>query len=63
MKKTATFAVVHVCVAFGITCLITGSRVLGGMIALRYPAASTVACFFHEKAWKAAQRRRSSLTA
>ncbi len=63
MKKTATFAVVHFCVAFGVTYLITGSWVLGGVIALLEPAVNTVAYFFHEKAWEAVRRRRTRLTA
>jgi uncharacterized membrane protein len=63
MKKTATFAVVHFCVAFSVTYLITGSWVLGGVIALLEPAVNTVAYFFHEKAWEAVQRRRARLTA
>ena len=59
MKKTATFAVVHFCVAFGVTFLITGSWVLGGMIALLEPAANTVAYFFHEKVWERVRRARA----
>ncbi|RUO18882.1 DUF2061 domain-containing protein [Aliidiomarina haloalkalitolerans] len=51
MKKTMTFAVVHFTVAFTVTYLLTGSWVLGGLIALIEPAVNTVAYFFHEKAW------------
>jgi len=51
MKKTATFAVVHFLVAFTVTYLLTGSWVLGGLIALVEPLCNTVAYFFHEKAW------------
>lgn len=49
--KTFTFAVLHFMVAFSVTYLITGSWVLGGLIALIEPAVNTVAYFFHEKAW------------
>lgn len=51
MNKTLTFAVVHFFVAFSVTWLITGSFVLGGLIAMIEPAVNTVAYFFHEKAW------------
>ena len=53
MKKTFTFAIVHFFVAFTVTYLLTGSFVLGGLIALIEPAVNTVAYFFHEKAWQA----------
>lgn len=53
MKKTFTFAVVHFFVAFTVTYLITGSFVLGGLVALIEPAVNTVAYFFHEKVWQA----------
>lgn len=53
MKKTITFAIVHFFVAFTVTYLITGSFVLGGLVALIEPAVNTVAYFFHEKVWQA----------
>ncbi|GGY01997.1 hypothetical protein GCM10007160_32440 [Litchfieldella qijiaojingensis] len=58
MIKTATFAVVHFSVAFSVTCLLTGSWVLGGLIAMLEPTVNTVAYFFHEKAWECVSRRR-----
>ena len=51
MNKTLTFAVVHFFVAFTVTWLLTGSFVLGGLVAMIEPAVNTVAYFFHEKAW------------
>ena len=51
MNKTITFAIVHFFVAFNVTWLLTGSVVLGGLVALIEPAVNTVAYFFHEKAW------------
>ncbi|MGB8712628.1 MAG: DUF2061 domain-containing protein [Onishia taeanensis] len=57
MIKTATFAIVHFSVAFTVTYLLTGSWVLGGVIALTEPAVNTVAYFFHEKAWERVKRR------
>lgn len=58
MVKTATFAVVHFSVAFSVTFLLTGSWVLGGLIAMLEPAVNTVAYFFHEKAWERYSRRK-----
>ncbi|WP_168015163.1 DUF2061 domain-containing protein [Halomonas salinarum] len=63
MIKTATFAVVHFSVAFTVTYLLTGSWVLGGVIALTEPAVNTVAYFFHEKAWEWVNRRRARAAA
>ncbi|WP_043531443.1 DUF2061 domain-containing protein [Litchfieldella xinjiangensis] len=62
MIKTATFAVVHFSVAFTVTYLVTGSWVLGGLIAMLEPAVNTVAYFFHEKAWECYAKRRASLS-
>ncbi len=61
MKKTVSFAIVHFCVAFAVTYLLTGSWVLGGMIALIEPAVNTVAYFFHEKAWNYVDRRQATV--
>ncbi|RUO24123.1 hypothetical protein CWE09_12905 [Aliidiomarina minuta] len=60
MNKTFSFAVVHFTVAFLVTWLITGSWVLGGVIAMVEPAVNTVAYFFHEKAWGRIDRRRAA---
>ena len=51
MKKTITFAIVHMSVAFGVGYAITGSLAVGGALALVEPLVNTVAYFFHEKAW------------
>lgn len=59
MIKTMTFACVHFSVAFTITYLLTGSLVLGGLIALVEPMVNTVAYFFHEKAWDRINKRRA----
>ncbi|MCH8493623.1 MAG: DUF2061 domain-containing protein [Idiomarina sp.] len=62
MKKTFTFAIVHFFVAFTVTYLITGSFVLGGLIALIEPAVNTVAYFFHEKVWQAIAAKKGAKT-
>lgn len=51
MKKTITFAVMHFSVAFTVAWLITGSVLVGGLLALIEPAINTVAFYFHEKVW------------
>ncbi len=58
--KTATFAVVHFCVAFVVVYLLTGSWVLGGAVALIEPAVNTLAYYFHELGWKRFERWRAS---
>ena len=52
MTKTASFAIVHFCVAFSVGYVMTGSVLVGGAIALVEPAVNTVAYFFHEKVWE-----------
>lgn len=51
MRKTLSFAVVHFCVAFSVGWLLTGSALIGGLMALLEPAVNTVAFYFHERAW------------
>ncbi|MDQ3617427.1 MAG: DUF2061 domain-containing protein [Pseudomonadota bacterium] len=57
MRKTLSFAVVHFIVAFTIGYLMTGSIVVGGMLALIEPACNTVAFHLHEKVWARIDRR------
>ena len=51
MTKTITFATMHFTIAFAVTYLITGSFVLGGLIAIVEPAVNTVGYVIHEKVW------------
>lgn len=51
MKKTMSFAATHFTVAFGVTWLLTGDVMIGGLVAIVEPAVNTVAYFFHEKLW------------
>ncbi|MCC5854771.1 MAG: DUF2061 domain-containing protein [Idiomarina sp.] len=60
MQKTMSFAVVHFTVAFLVTYALTGSWVLGGLIALIEPMVNTVAYFFHEKVWDRIQLARAN---
>lgn len=52
MTKTITFAIMHFSIAFLVTYLITGSFVLGGLVAVVEPAVNTVGYFIHEKVWQ-----------
>lgn len=52
MLKTLTFACVHFTVAFTVAYLLTGSVVVGGLVAMVEPMCNTVAYHFHEKAWE-----------
>jgi uncharacterized membrane protein len=52
MKKTISFAILHFTVAFTVAYLLTGSLLVGGVMALLEPSINTVAFYFHEKFWK-----------
>ena len=52
MTKTLSFAAVHFSVAFTVGYLLTGSAVIGGLLALVEPAINTIAYYFHEKLWR-----------
>jgi uncharacterized membrane protein len=51
-KKTITFAITHMTVAFLVGWALTGSLAIGGALALVEPLVNTVAYFFHEKLWE-----------
>jgi uncharacterized membrane protein len=61
-RKTVTFAIVHMLVAFGVVYLMTGSAAIGGAVALIEPAINTVAYFFHEKIWERWTARRPQVS-
>ena len=60
MTKTISFAIMHFSIAFLVTYLITGSFVLGGLVAVVEPAVNTVGYFFHEKIWQRLSGNQSS---
>ncbi len=62
MKKTISFAVMHFAVAFTVAYLLTGSMVVGGVVALVEPAVNTVAFYFHERVWKQFERHQQQYT-
>ncbi|WP_394260870.1 DUF2061 domain-containing protein [Moraxella boevrei] len=57
MTKTVSFAVLHFCVAFSVAYMLTGSVLIGSLMALIEPAINTVAFFFHEKFWQKIQHK------
>ncbi|MBY5923098.1 DUF2061 domain-containing protein [Ferrimonas balearica] len=58
MLKTFTFAVMHFSIAFALAYLITGSIVIGGLLAVLEPMVNTVGYVIHEKVWKRIEQRR-----
>lgn len=57
LVKTATFALLHFGVGFGVAYLLTGSLAIATGVALIEPAVNTIVFFFHEKAWRRFGRR------
>ncbi len=60
MKKTMSFAILHFTVAFTVAYLLTGSWLIGGLMALVEPTINTVAFYFHEKVWKKIESKKIS---
>ena len=56
MAKTMTFAVMHFSIAFSVAYIITGSVLVGGLLAIIEPAINTVAFYFHENIWNKMQQ-------
>lgn len=52
MKKTVSFAIIHMAVAFTVGYAMTGDVMVGGALALVEPLCNTVAYYFHEKVWQ-----------
>lgn len=61
MKKTMTFAVLHFTVAFTVAYLLTGSLLIGGLMALVEPTINTVAFYFHELVWKKIESKKMKI--
>jgi uncharacterized membrane protein len=62
IKKTMSFAAVHFTVAFCVAWAVTGSPVIGGVLALVEPLVNTCAFYVHEQYWQlVAVRRAASL--
>ncbi|TVP77552.1 DUF2061 domain-containing protein [Thioalkalivibrio sp.] len=51
MIKTISFGIVHFTVAFAVVFALTGSLVIGGLVAVIEPLVNTLAYHYHEKVW------------
>ncbi|MGE0660949.1 MAG: DUF2061 domain-containing protein [Reyranellaceae bacterium] len=58
LVKTASFAMLHFAVGFGVTYALTGSLAIATGVALIEPTLNTLVFFFHERAWRRFGRRR-----
>ncbi len=63
IRKTMSFALVHFIIAFSVGWAVTGSPVVGGLLALVEPAVNTLAFYVHEQAWQLASTRRTAAAA
>lgn len=60
MKKTLSFAAIHMSVAFTVGFAMTGDVWVGGALALIEPCCNTVAYYFHERFWQRHSRDQAS---
>ena len=60
MIKTISFGLVHFTVAFTVVFVLTGSLVIGGLVALIEPLVNTMAYHYHEKIWDRVRARAST---
>lgn len=60
MKKTISFAIIHMGVAFTVGYVMTGNLAVGGALALVEPICNTIAFHFHEKIWNRASKPQQS---
>ncbi len=51
MAKSATFGVMHLGIAFGVSFALTGSVAIAGAITLLEPLINTVAHYFFDRWW------------
>jgi uncharacterized membrane protein len=58
MTKSATFGVMHIGIAFGVSYALTGNLAIAGAITFVEPLVNTVAHYFFDKAWDSGRLRR-----
>lgn len=63
MLKTVTFTLMHFCIAFAVTYLLTGSIAASGLVAAIEPLCNSVGFYFHEKVWQRIEGRSAPLDA
>ena len=56
MAKSATFGVMHLGIAFGVSYVLTGNVAIAGAITLVEPVANTVAHYFFDRWWDRAHK-------
>ena len=61
LVKTASFAVLHFAVGFGVTYALTGSLAIATGVALVEPTLNTLVFFFHERVWRRIGQRRRAI--
>ncbi|KDM92427.1 DUF2061 domain-containing protein [Photobacterium galatheae] len=59
-NKTISFAAVHFSVAFTVAYLLSGSWMVGGIMALIEPAINTLAYLAHETVWQRREKHQAS---
>ena len=60
MLKTLTFTLMHFCIAFAVTYVLTGSVAASGLVVAIEPLCNSVGFYFHEKLWQRLEKRSSS---
>jgi uncharacterized membrane protein len=60
MAKSATFGVLHLAIAFGVSYALTGSVAVAGAITLLEPVLNTVAHYFFDRWWEQRRERRAA---
>ena len=60
MAKSATFGVMHLAFAFGVSYALTGSVAVAGAITLLEPVLNTVAHYFFDRWWEQRRERRAA---
>lgn len=63
LAKTASYYLIHICVAALVAYTVTGNLMASLTLSLLEPTVQAVAFFFHEKAWDRALQRRQAAAA
>ncbi len=61
MTKTASFGLMHLGTAFGVTYAMTGSVAIAGAVTFVEPLVNTVLHYFHDKHWDGFERKLRAL--
>jgi uncharacterized membrane protein len=60
MTKTLTFTLMHFCIAFSVTYVLTGSIAVGGLVAAIEPLVNSVGFYLHERIWQRIERPKTT---